>query len=312
MLDLPLLNRTHQRHLPRTNHVEDLLNLRRQTAWLVRIHQRIVRMRHRLEKAGILLREPNDLLEMRLKRRIPRLHPCFFPRLVSSRRDVRVFFNVLAGNAHRAAVVLGGHFHQPRRLRVGRQRFHLSRRVLESVPKLGRCELLVGDALDRGGHVAVHRHAAGRHRHMLVPSNQRRRVPQVDDVADEYGRAAQWRSICRSCAIGRQLAAEGLVGAITQHVVGLHQLVNLASALVDDRAFRVSVDSGRRDTRPSTRSRRESARRPTPHARMRRWKTISQGRFPSYCADLRSSATPIAATTASKPDNRIPSARSFP
>ena len=77
-------------------------------------------------------------------------------------------------------------------------------------------EFLVRDALDGRGHPAMHRHAAGRHRHVLVPSNQGRRVPQVDDLRRRGHSVSQWRWTCRSCAIRRKLAAEGLVGAVAR------------------------------------------------------------------------------------------------
>src|SRR5438093_10480967 len=46
----------------------------------------------------------------------------------------------------------------------------------------------------------------------------------------------------RDVMIRRQLAARGTIGAIAEQVVGLHDLVNLARAFVDDRAFAVAEE----------------------------------------------------------------------
>src|SRR5687767_1037141 len=45
-----LLNRAHELDLTRAEHVENFLNLRRQNPWLVRIDERIVRMRKWLKE----------------------------------------------------------------------------------------------------------------------------------------------------------------------------------------------------------------------------------------------------------------------
>src|SRR3954462_14923953 len=56
-------------------------------------------------------------------------------------------------------------------------------------------------------------------------------------------RKSSERSEFISALVSRQLAAGRLVAAVTEHVVGLHQLVDLAGAFVDDRARAVAVEA---------------------------------------------------------------------
>src|SRR5450759_390078 len=46
--------------------------------------------------------------------------------------------------------------------------------------------------------------------------------------------------------VRRQFTPRRAIGAITQQVIGLHQLVNFARALVDDRALAVPVEPAHR------------------------------------------------------------------
>src|SRR6185369_17848949 len=48
------------------------------------------------------------------------------------------------------------------------------------------------------------------------------------------------------CRIGRKLTACGLVLPEPEHVIGLHDLVDLAGALVDDRALAVAIEAAGR------------------------------------------------------------------
>src|SRR5215212_1576551 len=59
-------------------------------------------------------------------------------------------------------------------------------------------------------------------------------------------RKSRERSKFISALVCRQLAAGRLVAAVTEHVVGLHQLVDLAGAFIDDRAFAVAIEAAGR------------------------------------------------------------------
>ena len=167
-------------------------------------------MGDRLEEAGVLLAETHDLLEVRLKHRIARLRPRFLPGLMSRRGHVCLFFDELARHAHGAARSRARSPSPAAPTPSRAAASHLARRSVQGAAELGGCEFLVCDALDGRGHLAMHRHAARRHRHALVPTNQGRRVPQVDDLSDE---GLQPRNARLDASLMRDTAAARSAGA---------------------------------------------------------------------------------------------------
>ena len=108
------------------------------------------------------------------------------------------------------------------------------------VPSIGTRVEALPHRLDRRlvGLVAV----ALAHR---VRAGDRRLLDDAEELEREVG-VHVLDCVSLRLAIGRQLAARRLVLAEAEHVVGLHQLVDLARALVDHRALAVAVEAADR------------------------------------------------------------------
>ena len=137
--------------------------------------------------------------------------------------------------------------------------------------------------------------------HRPGPSCARTRSPPVRRRArnsserSEFMRSAVHASSTLSAASsscsGGNSQRVGLSWRIAEHVVRLHDLVNLARALVDHRALCSCGRSGRPDTRRSSRWRRGPGRSRRPRAPTRPSRTTWPGRSRACCGGRRSSGT---------------------
>ncbi len=159
-----------------------------------------------------------------------------------------------------------------------------------------------------------------------VPSCARRRSPPAPRRAGSRARdrnragepftasRAVWALASRSWSlctlVGRQLAPRRPVVPVAEQVVGLHDLVDFARALVDHGTLAVAIEAAHRVFVRVAVGAVDLDRVGRRRARTRRSRTTWPARSRACCGGLRSSAIRNAATAAATPDSPTPSARS--